>query len=193
MQCHKSHYDILKVSQNASQADIKAAYYKLSKQYHPDANVNDPSSTEKFQELNEAYEVLGNEDSRLRYDKGMAPVDRMTSSRKAGFKVPEDPRAAFYKARLQNKMKVPTTGRIYNFDDWTKNHYSASIQSNRVLKAKETKARGINYTQFDGERPAKAKDQLQLERRVAMAIVAILIVVSAIYELDQPDAPKALK
>ncbi|XP_034230582.1 dnaJ homolog subfamily C member 30, mitochondrial-like [Thrips palmi] len=194
-QCQKSHYDTLKISPNASQADVKSAYYKLSKQYHPDANINDPTATVKFQEISEAYEVLGNEDSRMRYDKGMAPLDRMASgTRKAGFKVPEDPRAAFYKSRLQNKMKVPTTGRIYNFDDWTKNHYSASIKTNRDLRnqARTAVKRDIQYSDTENERRMDKK-LVMLEKRVAITLVSIFLFLAVLYELDQPDTPRPLK
>lgn len=62
---YKDYYKILGVPRSASQKDIKAAYRKLSKQYHPDL----PSGNEdKFKEANEAYEVLGNEEKRKRYD-----------------------------------------------------------------------------------------------------------------------------
>ncbi|KAK3922379.1 DnaJ-like protein subfamily A member 3, mitochondrial [Frankliniella fusca] len=128
-----SHYETLGIGRHASQADIKAAFYKLSKKYHPDANVNDPTSTSKFQEIAEAYEILGNEDSRMRYDKGMGSIPG-TTARRTGFKTADDPKAAFYKSRLINKMNSPTVGKMYNFDEWTKEHYSRSVVSNRSMK-----------------------------------------------------------
>lgn len=53
----KDFYNILGVSKNASQKDIKKAYYELAKKYHPDTNKGDPSANKKFQEVSEAYEV----------------------------------------------------------------------------------------------------------------------------------------
>lgn len=56
----KNYYDILGVGKNSSTADIKKAYYKLAKKYHPDVNTNDPEASKKFQEVSEAYEVAFN-------------------------------------------------------------------------------------------------------------------------------------
>ncbi|XP_037546289.1 dnaJ homolog subfamily A member 3, mitochondrial isoform X2 [Nematolebias whitei] len=61
-------YEILGVSRNASQKEIKKAYYQLAKEYHPDANPDDPEAKEKFTKLAEAYEVLSDEVRRKEYD-----------------------------------------------------------------------------------------------------------------------------
>lgn len=53
----KDFYNILGVPKNASQKDIKKAYYQLAKKFHPDTNKGDPSANKKFQEVSEAYEV----------------------------------------------------------------------------------------------------------------------------------------
>lgn len=65
---YKDYYEILGVDRKANDADIKAAYRKLARKTHPDANKNDPSAEEKFKELNEAYEVLKDPEKRKRYD-----------------------------------------------------------------------------------------------------------------------------
>jgi len=65
----KDYYKILEISINATKDDIKKAFRSLAKKYHPDRNVNDENALIKFQEVNEAYEVLSNEDSRKDYDK----------------------------------------------------------------------------------------------------------------------------
>ena len=61
----KNYYDVLGVSKNASQDDIKKAYRSLSKKYHPDRTGGDDS---KFKEINEAYDTLGDETKRREYD-----------------------------------------------------------------------------------------------------------------------------
>jgi curved DNA-binding protein len=63
----KSLYDTLGVSQNATQSEIKKAFRKLARQYHPDINKS-PTAEEKFKEINGAYEVLGDEEKRAKYD-----------------------------------------------------------------------------------------------------------------------------
>jgi len=64
----KNYYDILGISKTASQDEIKSAYRKLAKQYHPDFHPNDAQAAEKFKEINEANAVLSDEQKRKQYD-----------------------------------------------------------------------------------------------------------------------------
>ena len=64
----KNYYEILGVSKDASEEEIKAAYKKLVKQYHPDLHPNDNLAAEKFKEINEANEVLSDKQKRAAYD-----------------------------------------------------------------------------------------------------------------------------
>ena len=65
---YKDYYDVLGVSRSASDKDIKKAYRKLARQFHPDVNPGDKAAEERFKEINEAYEVLGDSKKRARYD-----------------------------------------------------------------------------------------------------------------------------
>lgn len=65
---YKDYYNILGVDKNATSDAIKKAYRKLAKKYHPDANPNDKKAEEKFKEVSEAYEVLGDAEKRKKYD-----------------------------------------------------------------------------------------------------------------------------
>ncbi len=65
---YKDYYKILGVSKNASEKEIKSAYRKLARKYHPDVNTEDPEAETRFKEINEAYEVLGDPDKRTKYD-----------------------------------------------------------------------------------------------------------------------------
>jgi curved DNA-binding protein len=64
----EDYYKILGVDRKASQKEIKQAYRKLARQYHPDVNPNDKSAQEKFKQINEAYEVLSDAEKRKKYD-----------------------------------------------------------------------------------------------------------------------------
>jgi curved DNA-binding protein len=65
---NKDYYKVLGVSRNASQKDIKQAYRKLARQYHPDIKPGDEVAQEKFKQINEAYEVLSDPEKRRKYD-----------------------------------------------------------------------------------------------------------------------------
>ncbi|EDZ93205.1 MAG: J domain-containing protein [Limnospira sp. PMC 1291.21] len=65
---YKDYYGILGVDKNASQQEIKKVYRNLARKYHPDVNPNDRAAEQRFKDINEAYEVLGDRDKRQKYD-----------------------------------------------------------------------------------------------------------------------------
>ncbi len=65
---YKDYYQVLGVDRKASQADIKKAFRRLARQYHPDVRPGDKAAEERFKEINEAYEVLGDAEKRKKYD-----------------------------------------------------------------------------------------------------------------------------
>src|SRR5580693_8966276 len=64
----RDYYEVLGVSKSASADELKSAYRKLARKYHPDATKNDPKLTERFKEVQEAYDILGDTNKRSNYD-----------------------------------------------------------------------------------------------------------------------------
>lgn len=86
----RNYYEILEVSETASTSEIKKSYRILAKKYHPDQNKGDKGLVEKFNEINEAYTILSNEEDRKKYDERLSgaknqsqnPFDRAESHTK---------------------------------------------------------------------------------------------------------------
>ena len=85
----KDYYNLLGVQPDATLAQIKTAYRRLAKQYHPDVN-NSPDAAERFREITEAYDTLADPDRRRRYDRlhGTMPAARTPGAGNTG---PESP------------------------------------------------------------------------------------------------------
>ena len=132
-------YDVLEVTPKSTQSQVKTAYYKLSKQYHPDISP-EPDAKARFAKIAEAYEVLGNVKSRSLYDRGVYTPQAQ------GFPgVSED---IEYKSIIKNRGKfrkrpgVPLTGRMdfYNFDEFYRQHYGSSIGLKKAAKDAKDKS-----------------------------------------------------
>jgi DnaJ-class molecular chaperone len=76
-------YSVLGVGKNASEKDIKSAFRKLAKQYHPDTNADDPTAQARFAEASQAYEIVGDKDKRAQFDRG--EIDAEGKPKFAGF------------------------------------------------------------------------------------------------------------
>ncbi|XP_013142533.1 PREDICTED: dnaJ homolog subfamily C member 30-like [Papilio polytes] len=148
-----SHYDVLGVTPRATQSDIKSAYYRLSKLYHPDIS-SDETSAKKFRSITEAYEVLGNIKLKKMYDKGLL-TGRENTSRMDYTPDPEpdDPTLKFYRSHSKRQVTPSMDGRmpIYDFDAWSKQHYGdllqKSVYEKEFLRKKATKARELQHGQ----------------------------------------------
>ena len=82
----RDYYEVLGVEKSATDAEIKSAFRKLAKKYHPDLNKDDPNAAEKFKEAQEAYEVLSDENKRAQYDRfGHAGVSGNAGPGMGGF------------------------------------------------------------------------------------------------------------
>lgn len=122
----KNYYDILEIPKHASQSEIKTAYYKLSKTYHPDKNHGCATSTQKFKYITEAYEVLTNENMRKLYNKNFSSQNKTQISKYTHFRNINCP-VTFSQLIYQRKS-------TYNFDMWLYNHYGQSMEMRNTAK-----------------------------------------------------------
>ncbi len=92
----RDYYEVLGVSRNATSEDIKRAYRRLARQYHPDVNQGDSNAAERFKEINEAYQVLSDEQKRATYDRfGHSAFEGANQGNYGGFGADFDPFADF--------------------------------------------------------------------------------------------------
>ncbi|CAH2052170.1 unnamed protein product, partial [Iphiclides podalirius] len=147
-----SHYDVLGITPKATQNDIKSAYYKLSKIYHPDKS-SDETAARKFRAITEAYEILGNVKSKKMYDKGLLVGKENTTRMDVHYEPePVDPTLKFYKSRSNRQVTPTMDGRtpIYDFDTWSKEHYGRllqkSIYEKEFIKNKRAKEVDVNQS-----------------------------------------------
>lgn len=88
-------YTVLGVSKSASESEIKSAYRRLAKRYHPDTNSGDPKAQERFAEVNAAYEIVGDKEKRRQFDRGEIDAAGQQRYQSSGFGTEGDPFAGF--------------------------------------------------------------------------------------------------
>lgn len=118
--CTKYHYDSLGLDSNATQDDIKAAYYELSKIYHPDKSTGSKAENKRFREISEAYEVLRNTN---RSDFKSMKIVEMEENY-------EDPIEKFYKSREHRSKLNEFCGKMLlnDYDKWARRQYSKRLR-----------------------------------------------------------------
>lgn len=108
----KNYYYFLGVKENASAEDIKKAYRKLSFKYHPDKNENDDFFADRFREIQEAYEILGDQEKRRIYDENLGHQQRTYRPNLP----PSIKSFSANKIRVQKGEEVIITWQTYNAD-----------------------------------------------------------------------------
>ncbi|MBG6206939.1 DnaJ-class molecular chaperone [Labrenzia sp. EL_126] len=78
-------YSVLGVAKSASEGEIKKAFRKLAKKYHPDQNKDDPKAQQQFAEVNQAYEIIGDKDKRAKFDNGEIDAEGKQRFQSRGF------------------------------------------------------------------------------------------------------------
>lgn len=80
-----NHYEILGVKPDATKAELKKQFYKLSKETHPDLHKNDPTASERFSQISESYSLLANDEKRRRYDRDFMRQNKVAAGRSSSY------------------------------------------------------------------------------------------------------------
>lgn len=146
-----SYYDDLGLDPGASSEEIKSAFYKLSKENHPDMNRDDPIALTKFKSISEAYNTLSNPRQRTKYDKGVLGRTSSVAEREQASHRFEGEN--FYQARGGSQRDSR------NLDNWVKEHRMNTFSHQQHLRKmredkkmgniqeKAMKSRGASYNQ----------------------------------------------
>ncbi|XP_053176213.1 dnaJ (Hsp40) homolog, subfamily C, member 30b [Scomber japonicus] len=138
-----AYYDILKVTPNATQSQIKTAYYKQSFIYHPDKNPGNKEATQCFSEISEAYTVLGNISLRRKYDRGILSQSDVQnagrpSSKEASSKSSGSPQQQQQHHQQRSRRFSQAGGKtMFDFDAFYQAHYGEQLQRERDMKARK--------------------------------------------------------
>lgn len=132
-----AYYDILQVSPNATQAQIKTAYYKQSFVYHPDKNAGSEHAASQFSQISEAYNVLGNKTLRKKYDAGI-----LSEADVRGLTQPTATKetTSGSSSDATRKRRSPEVGarsqNVFDFDAFYRAHYGEQLQRQKYIRAR---------------------------------------------------------
>ncbi|KAG8450670.1 hypothetical protein GDO86_003085 [Hymenochirus boettgeri] len=130
-----AYYDILGVSKNATQSQIKSAYYKQSFRFHPDRNAGSDEAG-RFGEVSEAYTVLGSVSLRKKYDRGILNWDDVRKAGKPNGKATSPSRNGATAQRGASATANPRTPSkpMFNFDEFYQAHYGEQLQREKMWR-----------------------------------------------------------
>lgn len=135
------YYKILDVTKSATEAEIKKAYRKLARKYHPDLNPNDKEAEKKFKEINEANEVLGNPENRKKYDKYGKDWKHADEFEKAGY----DPNQQQYSRQQQQGGNPDFSGFGGDFSESDFSDFFNSMYGRGRSSRSQSKYRGQDF------------------------------------------------
>ena len=171
------HYAVLGLEPTASQAAIKKQFYALSKTHHPDHNPNDPSASERFVKISEAYAVLGNPEKRTKYDRDTsgatgAPQTATRRGSHGSSAFGSRPASGLSKRRTQFRGPPPS---FYRSGGWGAQGTKRRSQAEGATQGSETMSGGFSPGQaqtgwdndvphFDREGHRRTQDQQERRR-----------------------------
>lgn len=161
-----AYYDILKVTPNATQSQIKTAYYKQSFIYHPDKNPGSEDATQVFSEISEAYTVLGNIILRRKYDRGILSESDVRGAGKPSKETTSKTTASTQHQQKARQFTQRGGKPIYDFDAFYKAHYGEQLQREQELRAMKQRMREME------EKERKTRQQKMLFEILVAVLLA---------------------
>lgn len=132
-----AYYNILQVSPNATQAQIKTAYYKQSFIYHPDKNTDSEYAASQFSQISEAYSVLGNKTLRKKYDSGLLSEADVRGSIRPTAAKDTMSRSSGDAERDRGSPEVRAgSHKVFDFDTFYRAHYGEQLQRQKHIQAR---------------------------------------------------------
>ncbi|XP_007186608.1 dnaJ homolog subfamily C member 30, mitochondrial [Balaenoptera acutorostrata] len=135
-------YELLGVASTATQAQIKAAYYRQSFLYHPDRNAGSAEAAERFTRISQAYVVLGSTTLRRKYDRGLLSDEDLRGPGVRPSKTPaadpDSPRTQPPTSRTQGRGQASSGANrtMFDFDAFYQAHYGEQLERERRLRAR---------------------------------------------------------
>lgn len=158
----RQYYELLGVSTNASNVELKKAYYKRSREVHPDRNPGDPEAAKRFQQLSHAYQVLSNEQTRASYDK-----NGISESTEAEMQLTDIDPYVFFAVMFGSEAVRPYIGEL-----WIANKADSLMKDQTLLAEFKTDEGSFDEEAFREKATKRTADDVlkQRKREVQCAI-----------------------
>lgn len=168
-----AYYDILQVSPNVTQAQIKAAYYKQSFVYHPDKNAGSDHAASRFSQISEAYAVLGNKSLRKKYDSGILSEADICGSNRPTASKEASSRSSGEARRDRGSPEVGARSqRVFDFDAFYRAHYGEQLQRQKDIRARLQEMRKQKEDAFQDRKLGRISEvAISIMLAVAVAIL----------------------
>ncbi|XP_041924066.1 dnaJ (Hsp40) homolog, subfamily C, member 30b [Alosa sapidissima] len=171
-----AYYDILHVSPNATQSQIKTAYYKQSFLYHPDKNAGSEEATRRFAQISEAYMVLGSKWLRRKYDNNILSQADLQSGGRAASRDPATVRPSSHhqqQQRTRSNTNAYAGGRVhYDFDEFYRAHYGEQLQREQDARKRKEALRKLRQEEF---RKFRRKRMAEVSVSVLLTVAGIIL------------------
>ena len=159
-------YSVLNVPRGSTQAQIKSAYYKLCMEHHPDTNQGCSKAQQEFAKISEAYAVLGQVESRRKYDKDI--LQQYPKSRRTMYTPPNRFTHSF-KTDYTNYSKGPQ----FNFDEFYRAHY-------RNIKQWESERRRMQYGIPKTDTKKSGTEDVSQDAFITLCLILMFFIITGI-------------